>query len=374
MKIAIEALGIHDYGGGRTATLNLLHNLLAIDQENQYLVILSAPEPGLVARNLQQWIAPTQNRFLMRLWTQLVLPLKLLQYDLVHFAKNLTVLGMSIPTVVTIYDMTTLIHPELMPKVDVWYWQTFQNYSLREVDQIIAISKTTKQDIQIYYGVDPGKISVIYPSIHSRFQAASLEAIQETRKRYNLPDDYILHVGRIDRKNNIALLIEAFAHLLREDDPAYEGALVIVGGEYTKTPDHRLTEIIARHNLSKRIIFAGRIPDQDLPAIFSAAQVAVVSSHHEGFGLAAVEAMACGTPLIANRAGAIPEVVGDAALLLDEPDVAILAAALNDVLSSQALQNQMRAAGIAQASRYQKIADAVKTLEIYKNIIRGRRT
>ncbi|MBC8504179.1 MAG: glycosyltransferase family 4 protein [Anaerolineales bacterium] len=374
MKIAIEALGIHDYGGGRTATLNLLHNLLEIGQDNQYLVILSAPEPELVARNLQQWIAPTQNRFLMRIWVQLVFPLKLRNYDLIHFAKNLSVFGLPTPALVTIYDMTTLIFPELFPKSDVWYWQYLQKYSLRSVERIIAISETTRRDIQTYYGVDPEKISVIYPSIHPRFQPAPFEHIQRARARYNLPDDYILHVGRIDRKNNIALLIEAFAHFLQHIDPAYDGSLVIVGGEYAKSPDHRLSEIITRNNLFKRIIFTDRVPNSDLPSIYSGAQVAVVTSHHEGFGLAAVEAMACETPLIANRKGAIPEVVGDAAMLLENPNPESLANAMFEVISSRSLQKHLKKLGRDRAKRFQTKTDARKTLEVYKDMISGRRT
>ncbi len=369
MRIAIEALGIHDYGGGRTATLNLLRNLLAIDRDNQYLAILSAPEPQLVARNLQQLIAPTKNRFLMRAWAQLVLPIHLRHYDVIHFAKNLTSFGMPIPTVVTIYDMTTLIFPELLPKIDVWYWRWIQRYALRKVAQVIAISTTTKQDVQTYLGVDPGKIRLIYPSIQPRFQPATEELIAQTRTRYGLPGKYILHVGRIDRKNNLGLLIEAFTKLIQSDMPKYDGVLVIAGGEYAKSPDKSLAGIIARHNLSERIIFTGRVPDSDLPALYSGAQLAVMTSLHEGFGLVAVEAMACGTPLIANRTGALPEVTGEAALLLNEPDPQKLATAMAQVLNEDKLRAQLCKAGLAQARTYQNQADAHLTLQVYENVL-----
>ncbi len=374
MKIAIEALGIHDYGGGRTATLNLLHNLLAIDQDNHYVVILSAPEPELVARNLQQWIAPTQNRFLMRVWAQLILPPRLRNYDLIHFAKNLSTLGMPIPAIVTIYDMTTLIFPEHFPKLDVWYWRKLQKYSLNSAERIIAISETTRQDIQTYYGVDPDKISVVYPSIHPRFQAIALEGVREVLKRYNLPEDYIVHVGRIDSKKNISLLIEAFAHFVKVVNTNYQGSLVIVGAEYAKSPDRILSKIIARHNLSDQIFFTGRVPNADLPAIYSAAQTAVVTSHHEGFGLAAVEAMACGTPLIAVSSGAIPEVVGNSAQLVDFPSPESLAEAIFKVLSGESIQARLREKGLSRARNYQNKNDAQNTLEIYQGIFRSRKT
>jgi len=367
--IAIEALGIHDYGGGRTATLNLLHNLLALDQENHYLVILSAPEPGLVARNLQQLIAPTKNRFLMRAWAQLVLPIRLRHYDLIHFVKNLAVFGMPIPSIVTMYDMTTLIYSELFPKADVWYWRKIQKHALRVASQVIAISETTRQDVQTYFGVDPAKISVIYPSIHPRFQPAPDKLIAETRRRYNLPEKYILHVGRIDIKNNITLLIEAFAHYTKHLNQSYQGALAIVGEDYAKSPEKSVYSTVTRLALQSRVIFTGRVPDSDLPAIYSGAQATVITSHHEGFGLAAVEALACGTPLIANPAGAISEVTGDAAWLLDPLEPESLALAIDEVLSSQYLQTRMREAGIRQAQRYQNQNDALETLKLYRKIV-----
>lgn len=369
MNIAIEALGIHDYGGGRTATLNLLHNLMAIDQVNQYLVILSAPEPDLVARNLQQCIVPTQNRFLMRIWAQLFLPFKLCNYDLIHFAKNLSVLGMRIPALVTIYDMTTLILPELFPKMDVWYWRNIQKFSLKRAAGIIAISETTRQDIQTYYGIGPEKISVVYPSIHPRFQPIPLEGVRKIRKRYNLPAEYIVHVGRLDSKKNISLLVEAFAHFVNTVNPNYSGLLVIVGAEYAKSPDRSLFDTISRYNLSEQIIFTGRVPSADLPAIYSGAQAAVVTSHHEGFGLAAVEAMACGTRLITARSGAIPEVVGNSALLVDDPSPGSLADAIFKVLSDQALQRDLTKKGEARSKRFGDKKDAFQTLEIYNNIL-----
>ncbi len=371
MKIAIEALGIHNHGGGRSATLNLLGNLLALDQKNHYLVILSQPEPNLVAENLHQWIAPAKNRFLVRIWAQLTLPFKLRHYDLIHFAKNLSVFGMPIPSIVTMYDLTTLIHPELFPKVDVCYWQNIQKYTLRGASHLIAISETTKQDIQAHFGVDPPKISVVYPSIHPRFQPATDRQIAETRGRYSLPENYVLHVGRIDRKNNITLLIEAFAHYLQDLNQNYPGALVIVGEEYPKSPDRSVYTTVERLALQDKVIFTGRVPASDLPALYSGAQAALISSHHEGFCLVAAEAMACGAPLIANSAGAIPEVTGDAALLLEDPGVESLALALEDVLDNPDLQIQMREAGLKQAQQYQNNNDAVDTLNLYRKLVQG---
>ncbi|MEA3350923.1 MAG: glycosyltransferase family 1 protein [Chloroflexota bacterium] len=370
MKIAIEALGIHNYGGGRTAILNLLHNLLAIDQSNQYLVILSQLEPSLStpAGNMQQLVMPIKNRFLARVWAQMYLPIKLRNYDLVHFTKNLGVFGMPIPTIITIYDMTTLIHPELFPMLDVLYWQHIQERSLQRADRVIAISHNTKQAIMSFYQVETDKIAVIYPSVSLCFQPSSPQRIAQIQLKYQLPEKFILHVGRLDRKKNITCLVEGFAHFRQQLNHDYAGKLVIVGGKYAKSPDSDLVPTIQRLGLKQDIIFTGRVPDADLAPLYSGAQVVVLTSHHEGFGLVAVEAMACGTALIAHRTGAIPEVVGEAAVLLDDIDPQSLAAAIHSVVGDSLLREKLRQAGLQRARRFQTRDDARETLKLYTEV------
>ncbi len=369
MKIAIEALGIHDYGGGRSATLNLIQNLLDSDQKNQYTLIINQHEPDLVARNLQQIILPIKNRFLARVVAQAYLPIVSRQFDLIHFAKNLGCFGISTPFIVTMYDMTTLIHPKIMPKIDVWYWQHIQPRILQRAKQVIAISNATREDIRRMYPMEADKIQVIYPSIHARFRPATTEVINWARQRYGLPEEYILHVGRIDRKNNISLVIAAFAKYVHEIDPNFNGKLVIVGGRYAKSQATNLTPCIEQYRLQNKIIFTGRVPDEDLPAIYSGARLAVMASRHEGFGLAAVEALACGTPLIAHQTGAIPEVLGTAGLLIKNIDKDKLAQAFHDVLSDHEYQKDLRARGLVQARKYQNRRDAEETLSCYRILI-----
>jgi glycosyltransferase involved in cell wall biosynthesis len=368
MKIAIEALGIHDYGGGRSATLNLAQNLLAIDQQNEYTLILNQAEPDLVARNLQQVILPLKNRFLARLAAQIYLMLKGRQFNLIHHAKNLGIFGPSAPTAITIYDMTTLIHPQLFPPVDVWYWQHIQPRTLKNAARIIAISQTTKDDILGFYPLAARKIDVVYPTIAPRFRPGSRQDCQRIRRRYGLPDHYLLHVGRLDRKKDINIVIEAFAEYTHSIHPGYGGKLVIVGGHYAKSQAPPLGPTLERLGVQDQIIFSGRIPDADLPAMYSGAQIAILASRHEGFGLAAVEALACGTPLIANHSGAIPEVVGEAALLIKNIDSPKLAQAIHDLLSNPRKHKDNQQRGLDQARKYQNVQDAEQTLACYQAI------
>jgi len=152
MHIAIEALGINRPGGGRSATLNLLRPLLALDQRNEFSIYLSSHEPSLegLNRQAQQYIVPIANRFASRLYLQAVMPLifRRRNIDLVHFVKNQVVVGTGAKSIVTVYDCTTLRHPETYPAVDVWYWRHVLSRQYRKVNALIAISESTASDLQ----------------------------------------------------------------------------------------------------------------------------------------------------------------------------------------------------------------------------------
>jgi len=370
MKIAIDALGIHYFGGGRSATLNLLEALFALDPVNQYTVLLTQPEPSLVtsAKNVRQWIAPFKQRFLLRLWAQAVLPFALRTYDLVHYMKNLGVFFTPAKTIVTVFDMTTLRYPELFPRTDVWYWKYVEKHTLRQADRVIAISQDGAKDIEHFYQIPQGKISVIYPAHATHFQPASAVAQKRVREKYHLPDPYILHVGRIDRKKNLPLLLEAFA-LFRQENLAFAGKLVFVGEEYRKSRDTRLPILIEQLALRAHVMFTGPVSDSDLPAIYSAATVSVFCSLHEGFGIVALEALACGAPLIVTPAGAVEEVVQDAAIVVNPPAPAGLAVEIARVVTTPGLREELIRKGLARAQSFSYAKAASHTLKLYEEVI-----
>jgi glycosyltransferase involved in cell wall biosynthesis len=370
MRIAIEALGIHYVGGGRTATLNLLNALFALDTHNQYLVILSQPEsfisPG---GNVRQWVVPLRNRFALRLWAQLQLPLGLRDFDLVHFAKNLGVFGISAPKVVTIYDVTTLLYPDFFPRLDVWYWQTLEKLTLQQAARVITISQSTARDVVRFYGLPSEQIQVIYPSYSPHFRPASPDEMALVRRKYALPARYLLHVGRIDRKKNLPLLLRAFADLRART--GFEGKLVVVGEEYKKSPERVFDSTIKELNLQPDVILTGCVPDADLPAFYSAAMVTAFPSFHEGFGLMALEAMACGSPVIAHAAGALQEIAGDAAIVLNTAtDVKRWSEALQTVAEDALLRRRLREAGLERAKQFTGERVATETLNLYRQLER----
>jgi len=375
MKIAIDAIGIHYTGGGRTSILNLLQQLFEFDRTNQYLVFLSQYEPCLETSsgNIRQYVLPMKNRFVVRLYAQVVIPLLTRGYDLLHFSKNLGLFGPIPPSVVTVYDLTTLIHPELFPKLDVWYWKTVQKATVRKAARVIAISEATARDLKQYYQLNDQQIRVIYPSIDPRFKPASLAEICRVGEKYHLPESYILHVGRIDVKKKLTLLVEAFAQLGQVSGESFSSQLVMVGEAYAKGQDNELLPLVEKLGLTNKVIFTGKVPDEDLPPIITGARVTVSASVHEGFGLSAVESLACGTPLIAYRAGALQEAVGEAAYLIDSLSPESLASALRQVMTQPELRRELSDKGIARAQRYQGQQNAQQTLKLYEEIVNENR-
>jgi glycosyltransferase involved in cell wall biosynthesis len=371
MKIAIDALGIHYVGGGRTATMTLLESLFELDHQNEYRVFLSQPEPSLQssAGNVHQVVIPFKNRFLLRVWAQLFLPSVAHGVDVVHFSKNLGAFGIGAQSVVTMYDMTTLVHPELLPKFDVWYWKTIQKRTLHSAARVIAISQATADDLIRFYQLPAEKIRVIYPAIARHFKPASDQEIQNIRKKYGLENPYLIHVGRLDRKKNIPFLIESFAGFQNLANQKVD--LALVGEVYPKSIDATIQPTLERCQLGEAVRFTGRVPDQDLPALYSGALASVLTSLHEGFGLAPIEAMACGTPLVAYSSGAIPEMAGGAALLIDRLDSSQFSAAMVEVLSNPDRRQALRQAGLARAAQFNGRQTASQTLDLYREIAKA---
>lgn len=372
MRIAIDALGIHYYGGGRSSILNLLNAVFNNDKEDEFLVIVTQHEPELASPhgNVKQWVIPIKNRFLVRLYAQCTFPFKLRQYDLVHFIKNLSVFLFGIPSIITIHDLTTLRYPDLNPKFDYWYWKLILPVMVRKARIITTVSKNAAKDIIKYFNIPKEKIRVIYNSYASIYEPMPPSVIKRIKRKYQISGAYILSVGRIDPKKNLSLLVEAFAKLVKENK--YTGKLVLVGEVYRKNPDLRLRSTIEKHHLEQRIIFTGPVPDSDLVSIYSGATVVVITSLHEGFGITALEAMACGVPLVTTPAGAIREVVSDGALIVENPTPHNLQQSILAVIQSPKMRNGFIRKGYNRSREFSWKKSAIKMISIYKELSTAR--
>ena len=371
MRIAIEALGIDKSGGGRSATLNLLEALFAIDKENCYFVFLNRRESRLEVpgANVNQIVVNVKNRFLARIWAQLALPtvLRQIEVDLTHFMKDVGIFLTPGKMVITVHDLATFIYPAFYPRMDVIYWRLIEPLTLERADHIIAVSHNTAHDLERLYGLSKKRISVIYNSCSSSFRPADKAAVARVRQVYGLPPRTIIHVGSISSKKNLTTLVKAF-HLLKRHF-GFDGKLVLVGRPYRKGEDEGLHRQIVTLGLEKEAIFTGPVPDADLPPLYSSATLAAFPSLYEGFGIALVEAMACGVPVVASNAGAVTEVTDDAALIVNDPlSEEEWAMAINNVIEDGAMRREMIARGRERARCFSGMKAARRTLQVYEAV------
>jgi len=283
---------------------------------------------------------------------------------LFHATEHLLLPLRSTPTVLTVHDLIFRHLPEHHKLLNRWYLNLTLPLYCRRATHIIAVSKDTQRDLVATYGLPPEKITVIYEAAAPRFRPQPAEAVNVVRARYGLPDRYLLFVGTIEPRKNLTRLLDAFeaVHAERLTD-----GLVIVGKRGWLYKD-----FFARVEASpvrETILFPGYVPDEDLPAVYAGAQASVLPSLYEGFGLPALEAMACGTPTVASNAASIPEVGGEAALYFDPNDLEVMTRTIRRVLREAALREEMQARGLAQAARFSWERTAQETLAVYRQAV-----
>jgi glycosyltransferase involved in cell wall biosynthesis len=235
---------------------------------------------------------------------------------------------------------------------------------LARADKIICVSESTRRDALHFYALPPETVVVIPEGVEPHFQAITDPAqLDVIRAKYKLPIRFILYVSTIEPRKNLITLLEAYA-VLRRSLP--EVGLVIAGGKgwlYEGFFD-RLRTL----GLEPQVTLTGFVPEADLPALLSCAEVFAYPSVFEGFGLPPLEAMACGVPVVASNASSIPEVVGEAGLLIEPKDVAAWIEALSGVLLNPALRDDLRTRGLKRAARFTWEAAARQTLAVYHSL------
>jgi glycosyltransferase involved in cell wall biosynthesis len=371
VRIVIEALGIDRPGGGRTASLSLLKSLLAADERHEYVILLSAPEPDLeINARAAQHIIPIRSRFLSRIYLQAALPVLCRRFraDVVHFVKNQAAFGIGTCKVVTVYDLTTLRHPESYPAVDVWYWRHLLPRQYRGADRIVAISEATASDLVSCYQLARERIRVIHCGYDPIYQPAAPREVERALQRHGLDRTrYFLHVGNLSLKKNLTVAVEAMIDLRKRT--GFQGVLALAGESYTKGRDERFFRLLETADGRSAVRLLGHVEQPELPALYSGATAFVFPSLHEGFGLAPLEAMACGAPVIAHAGDAVREVVGDAGLLIESAsDVDRWSRALETVATNRTVRERMRAAGLARAAQFTGERAARKTLDVYDEL------
>jgi glycosyltransferase involved in cell wall biosynthesis len=286
--------------------------------------------------------------------------------DLYHAPHYVLPAGVRCPSVVTIHDCIHLMFPQYLPNRLAYAYARAQMWSAaRRSDCILTVSEASKRDILHLFNVPPEKIVVVYNAIDSHFAVTpSEEAVSRVRERYQLDHKFVLYVGNIKPHKNLVRLIEAF-HQLRQGELA-DLKLLIIGDQISKLPS--LRRAVHRHKLHKQVRFLGYVGDDQLAILYRLASVFVFPSLYEGFGLPPLEAMASGTPVVASNVSSLPEVVGDAAVLVNPYDVDAIVDGLRRVLTDPALAANMSRKGIERAREFSWERSVAKTWAVYQTI------
>ena len=379
MRIAIDGRTIL---GNRTGvgvyTDRLVRSLLDIDRVNEYTVFLLEENSGLQAPNLRKiavtghgW--PGANRF----WENIILPhyLKKHQTD-IYFspAYVLPILrrsrkftgGASKPKfIVTIHDLVGYVYPETFTlKMNLWQ-RLFVGNAVRTADRILADSEATKRDILKFFRIPDGVIDVVHLPVGERFRnVRDAGKLEEVKKRYALPDRFILYVGTLEPRKNVVRLAKAYGLLPKELRDRYPLVLAGAPGWFSSG----IIGEIEALNLGDRIRSIGYVDQEDLPAMYTLASVFAYLSLYEGFGAPPLEAMACGTPVICSKSSSLPEVVGDAGVLIDPYDVDQISAQLRKLIEDVQWRNQLIEAGFRRSKKFDPLQMAERVLRIFEEV------
>jgi glycosyltransferase involved in cell wall biosynthesis len=369
--VVIDARRILDFGIG-TYIRNLIRGLSRLEHKNRYTLIIppnAITEVQGLGSDFTTAIYPHLDTEVMH---NIAFPnfIRPLRGDLFHIPLNSVAWWMPQPYVLTIHDMSTLLFPSHRSFRNRMHEQRYRRGALRAA-RVIAVSNSTRRDVETVLHVPPQRICTIYSAPDPAFtvEANSLEFDTQTLERYSIHKPFILYAGAIRPQKNVSRLIEAFAVLRAEleNHPAFrELRLVIIGDELSKYPGVRRAVVSSR--VESFVRFLGFVPRETLRVFYSGAAAFAFPSLYEGFGLAPLEAMACGTPVVASNLPSLVEAVGDAAELVSPDNVFDIARGIRDVLLDPDRRRNLIAAGPLQAARFNWNHTAQQVLDIYRDI------
>ncbi len=368
MRIGFDMHGLTDLmQGSRTYAVNLVEALTAIDRDNAYTLylpqeVLDAPREAarLQARGNVALRPIPASLFARLVWP---FPRGLPGHGLeLYHCQYIAPLLCPVPYVLTVHDILHESYPEFFPGRLRRLMSMLYPLSARRAARVLTVSEFSRQELIRLYRLPPERVVCCHNGVGPEFQVLEERAARAVVERYGVEGPFVLFVGRIEPRKNLSGLIQAMERL------AGQGAHLplVVGMKDALFEEHY--ERTTQGRGSARVIFTGKAPQEDLPAFYNAATLTVYPSFAEGFGLPVLEAMACGSPVVTSNTTSLPEVAGDAALLVDPHDTESLAQAMHSVLTDQDLARRLRHKGLERAALFNWEQSARRTLEVYQEI------
>lgn len=375
MKIGIEAQRVfrRKKHGMDIVALQLIRNLQLIDKENQYYIFVKDDEDNTC-------IAETPNFKIVKLprspypvWEQILLPIALKKYgiELLHCTSNTAPLAVSVPLVITLHDIIYL---------EKWNFTRGTSYQIagnlyrrinvppavNKAAKIVTVSDYEKTQIENYFKYDDGKVVTIYNGVGERFnRVTDREVLSSIRKKYKLPEKYVFFLGNTEPKKNVEGVMRALSYLRRQNRLNFTLLMLDIDRKYLNL----VADYIEDKAVLDHISFTGYVPNQELPAIYSMASLFLYPSLRESFGIPILEAMACGVPVITSNTSAMPEVAGDAAVLINPENPEELGENILRVLEDDNLRQRLVEKGLVQFKKFSWKNNARQTLDLYRNVL-----
>ncbi len=378
MKIGIDA-GSLQHGHSQTGlyqyTAHLISELQAIDRGNEYTLFFfnwrdreadAWIDAYPVAGNVRKRVCRIPYR-VVRALDRLPLGSPREAVDVFHGPSfRPPPMRWTKRSLVTIHDLAFVSHPRFFPDAArASYYRTHTRDAIRRAEVLVAVSEFTRGCLMDAFGVAPNRVRVIPPGIGAEFATDQDPASGvRVRTRYGIAHPYVLFVGYLEAKKNVSRLVQAFARLKPVLPVRHQ--LVLAGPHGPAAPEIRAA--IDERNLHDDVILTGQVPRADLPALYAGAAVFAFPSLYEGFGIPPLEAMACGVPVVASHAAALPEIIGPAAVLVDPLNVDEIAHALARVLGQPELGRKLRERGLVHAARFSWTGMATRLLALYREL------
>lgn len=372
LKIGIDYTAALKQGGGiGRYTRGLITTLAQLDQQHRYLLLYTPDSPMAGLRtfdnqpNFSHKQYPLRERWMTIGWHRFNLPLPVETFtgpvDLFHSPNFILPPAHRAKTLLTVHDLSFIRHPQgAVDKLRRWLEKVVPR-SLARADHILADSHSTKQDLIDIYNISPSQITVVGAGVESRFQPITKpSALKQVTDKYNLPSKFILGVGTLEPRKNFTGLIEAFSH----SAVCETHHLVIAGGKGWLYDD--IFAAAESSAVADRIHLIGFVADEDLPTLYSLADVFAYPSHYEGFGIPVIEAMACGTPVVCADNSCLPEVAGNSAVQITATDRNALANALHQLVTDFSLREKVISEGFQQAKQFNWPTAAQRLLTVYQ--------
>lgn len=381
MRIGIDCRTILNPSAGEKAgiahyTYHLVKTLLKLNKLDEFVLFFDHRARDIVKEFLEPntvirfFTFSKYKKFLPFVYSHMLSSSVLTRenLDVYHSPANIVPLKYEGKFVVTVHDLAIYREPSVFPSRQGFSIKYLVPRSIDKAEKIIAVSRSTKKDVEDFFAVASSKIKVIYEGVdHERFNPnkKTPEDIGYLRQKYKINKEYILFLGTLEPRKNLIRLLEAFYQLLQKKPEIAKQYQLVLAGHRGWLCDEIFEEIKNR-NLGSSVVVPGYVPGADIPKLYLSSAFFVYPSIYEGFGLPVLEALACGVPVITSNVSSLPEITGDAAVLVDPYDGDGLSVAMENLLGDEKLREQLSRKGQERAKQFSWEKCARETMEVYR--------